>query len=346
MRKNPFDISWASLWKILFFFLLVVVMFLGRRILLGLFLAIVISTGLEFLVNFLERRGVPRTFGVILIFLTGAIVTITAVYAVIPLLIVDLNSALAKLSELEAELPFAPFLGSRTAQSVSEFVSRFTAQFLSGDVSPLSAFSEIIGGVALGVSVIVTSFYLSLSRNGVERFLIAVTPADYEVAALRIYGRAVEKIGAWFRSQLLLSAIVGGLVLVSLLILGVRYAFLIALLTAIFELMPYIGPLFAGSVAVLAALTESPELALYTIVAFVLVQQIESHILVPLLVGRGVGLHPVIVIIALLMGAEIGGFLGILISVPAAVVLQEVVEDHSDQKQANRKKKSLAPAAA
>ncbi len=65
---------------------------------------------------------------------------------------------------------------------------------------------------------------------------------------------------------------------------------------------------------------------------FVALQQIENHILVPLLIGKTVGLHPVIVIIALLLGAEVGGFLGILISVPAAVILQEVVEDWSSKK--------------
>jgi len=200
----------------------------------------------------------------------------------------------------------------------------------------------VLGGVALGASVIVTSFYLSLSRNGVERFLIAVMPDDYEAPALRIYTHSVRKIGAWFRSQLLLSLVVGGMVLVTLLVLGVRYAFLIAVLTAVFELMPYIGPLLSGSLAMVAAFTNSAETAFYTLIAFVIIHQIENHILVPILVARGAGLHPVVVIIALLMGAEIGGFLGVVIAVPAAVVLQEVVEDHSNQKQARRTKRTKA----
>jgi predicted PurR-regulated permease PerM len=186
-----------------------------------------------------------------------------------------------------------------------------------------------------------------LSRGGVERFLLAVMPADLESAAIRIYERSVKKIGAWFRSQLLLSIIVGGLVLVTLLLLDVRYAFLIAVLTAVFELMPFIGPIISGSVAILAALTTSPELALYVLIAFVVIHQIENHVLVPLLVGRGVGLHPVIVIIALLIGAEIGGLLGVIISVPAAVVFQEIVEDRSEEKQKrSRKRMRIKKAAA
>jgi predicted PurR-regulated permease PerM len=336
MDKHTFEISWASLWRILFFLVLVAIMLLGRRILLGLFLAIVISSGLEFIVNFLERRGLPRTLGVILIFLSGAVLVIMTVYAVIPLAIVDLNEAFLKISKLGgSQAGWSPLLSFRTTQSLGDFINKLSSQFLSGG-SPLGAFSDIVGGFVLGVSVLVSSFYLSLTRNGVERFILAVIPADYEADALRVYERSIQRIGWWFRSQLLLSLIVGGVVLITLLVLKVPYAFLLAILTAIFELVPYIGPLISGSAAMIAAFTVSPELALYTVIAFIVIHQIESHVLVPILIGRNVGLHPVIVIVALLIGIEAGGFLGVLISVPAAVVLQELVEHWSDRKKTQR----------
>jgi predicted PurR-regulated permease PerM len=261
---------------------------------------------------------------------------ILTVYAVVPLVIVDLHNALVKVEHAGASSLLGPILSSKTTQSLGAFLNKISSQFISGGVSPLGAFSDVLGGVALGISVLVSSFYLSLSRGGVERFILAIVPADMEEGALRIYERSIHKIGYWFRSQLLLSLVMGGLVLVSLLILGVKYAFLIALLTAIFELMPIIGPIISGSVATIAALTTSPQLALYTLVVFVVIHQLESHVLVPILVGRGVGLHPVVVIIALLIGAEAGGFLGIVISVPAAVVFQEIVEHHSDRKKNRR----------
>ena len=328
------DISWGTLWRALFFVVLVTIMYLGKGVLLAMFLAIVISSGLEFLVNFFERRGLPRTLGVILIFLTAAVIVVLTVYTIIPLIIVDLNNIFLRVAKLDAGSLWGQLVSFRTTQSFGDFVNRLSTQFLSGG-SPLNAFSGLVGGLALGVSVLVSAFYLSLTRDGVERFLLAVLPKSAETSALRIYERSMRKIGFWFRSQLFLSLIIGGMTLVTLLVLGVKYALLLALLTAVFEIVPYIGPIIAGSAATIAALVTTPgevTLALYTLIAFVVIHQIESHVLVPLVIGRNVGLHPVIVIIALLLGYEIGGFLGIVISVPVAVIFQEVVEYWSEEK--------------
>jgi predicted PurR-regulated permease PerM len=137
---------------------------------------------------------------------------------------------------------------------------------------------------------------------------------------------------------MLLSLIMGILVWIALLILGVEHAFLIAALTAVFEIIPFVGPILSGAVAVATALTVSFSLAIYTLLVFLGLQQLENHILVPVLTRRAIGLHPVIVIIALLIGVEVGGFLGLVIAVPAAAVFQEVIEEWSS------KKKSRAPA--
>ena len=326
MEKRILELSWVSLWRVLFFIALAAVLLQGLNVLLGLFLAIVISSGLEFLVNFMEKRGIPRTLGVIVIFLLAAILVIVLVAVVLPLLIIEFNTALVTLERIAAESWWGPLAGLRATQSLSEIMNRITGQIFGGETSPFGALAGIFGGMALTVSVVVSSFYLSLSRDGVERFIRAVFPGDYEDTALRIYENSRRRIGLWFRSQILLSLTMGFLTLIALSILGVKYAVLLGLLAAVFELVPYIGPILAGSAAVMAALTASPTLAFWTLVVFVILHQVESHFLVPMLVGRSVGLHPVIVIAALLMGAEVGGFLGILISVPAAVVVQEIVE--------------------
>ena len=182
------------------------------------------------------------------------------------------------------------------------------------------------------VSVVASSFYLCLSRDGVERFIKTISPVAYESTALRIYERSRRKIGSWFRMQLILSCIMGVIVWGGLAFLGVQGALLIGLLAAVFELVPFIGPIVSGAFAVVSALGTSPQLALYTLIFFVIAQQFESNILVPILSKRSVDLHPVIVITALLIGAEVGGFLGMVIAVPLAAVFQEVVEEWSVKK--------------
>ncbi len=328
--KQSLEISWGSLWRIFIFVSFVVVLFLGREILLGLFLAIVISSGLEGVVSQLERIGLPRSISVIIIFLAAVLAIVILVYTVLPLTIIDLNMALRALEKTDSGLGF--LMGFNGVDTARGFVSQLSSQIFSSGASPFGFFSQALGGVGLALAVIVSSFYLCLSRDGVERFLKVVTPPDYEVSTLRIYERSRKKMGAWFHMQIFLSVIMGLLIWGGLTVLHVPYAFLIGLLGAFFEIIPFVGPLLAGALGVVSAFTVGVPLAIYALIFFLIIHQFEAHVLVPLLNRRSVGLHPVIVIVAVLIGVEVGGFLGVVIAIPAAAVFQEVVEDWSYQK--------------
>lgn len=329
MEKMIVEISWSSLWRIVFFIALVALFFLGREVLLGLFLALVISSGLDFLVKFLEERGIPRTLGVILVFLIGALVLIFIAYRVIPMVIIDLNSILSSVSGTSAGKWFGTFADLQDSGSFEIFLGRLSDQLFSGNVSPLSTLSGLFGGLGLAVSVLVSSFYLSLSHDGVDRFIRAVMPQAHEDAMLRIYHRSRRKMGSWFRMQIVLSLMMGISTWGALSILGVKHAFLLGILAGLFELVPFVGPILSGAVAVMTAFSTSAALALYTLLVFLILHQIEANLLVPLLSKRAVDLHPVIVIAALLIGLEVGGLLGAIASVPAAAVFQEVLEEWS-----------------
>jgi len=334
MEKRAYDISWASLWRVLLFIVLVAILYEGREILLGLFLAIVISAGLEGLVNFFERVGLPRSVSVILIFLLAVILVIFIIYALAPLVIVEVNSIFSTAAKtIPAGAATAGSLGTvlsaKVSQSISALISKYSTQFFSSLSSPLELFSNAIGSFGLAVAVILCSFYLALSKDGVERFIMVVTPPAYEETAMTIFEQSRKLIGSWFRTQLLMSLIMGFTVWGGLALLHVPYAILIALLAAIFELVPFVGPFLSGAIAVISALSVSTTLAIYTLIFFVIAQQFEANVLVPLLSQRIVGLHPVIVIVALLIGATVGGILGIVIAVPAAGIFQEVIQQWS-----------------
>lgn len=325
------DLSWISLWRVFLFAAFVGVIFIGRNVILALFLAIVISSGLEILVTFMERKGIPRTLGVILIFLGVALFLAIIIYFVIPFLLVDIAGIFGGSQQSLIGRLLAPLRDTAAGRAFVEALNQIASQYLA-DGSPLEFFSRFIGGAILGVTVIVTSFYLSLSKDGVERFIRAVFPKSQEYKALYIYERARRKVGYWFQSQLLLSLIMTILVWGSLSLLGVKHAFAIAVLAGVLELMPFVGPILSGGIAVLIAMTTSATLGLYTLIVFLLLQQLEAHVLVPVITKRVVDIHPVIVIIALLIGAEAGGVLGALVSVPLAAVFQEVLEARSTSK--------------
>lgn len=326
MERRVVTISWVTLWRIFLFALVASVLFIGLDLILGLFLALVVSSGLEVVVDFLERRGMPRTLAVILIFLLGAGVLALVVYFVIPFILVDVNNLVTGNNQLLIGRILAPLKGTDVGKSVSVALNQLAGQYLNQSSSPVDFFSKLLGGALLAITVLISSFYLSLTKDGVERFIRAVFPKGAEERALRIYSRSRRKIGMWFQSQLLLSIIMAVLVWAALTFLGVKHAFVLGLLAGFLELMPFVGPIISGALAVAIALTTSAQLALYTLVVFIVLQQLEAHFLVPLVTKKAVDLHPVIVIIALLIGLEVDGIMGALVAVPLAAVIQEIVE--------------------
>jgi predicted PurR-regulated permease PerM len=144
------------------------------------------------------------------------------------------------------------------------------------------------------------------------------------------------KIRKWFGAQLLLSVVVGVLVAAGLWFLGVRYAILLGILAMILELVPVIGPVIVGVIAFLVAVSDSFVLGLYALVFFVAVQQFENHILIPMIIGKTMNVHPVVVVTSLLAGGKIAGFIGILLAVPIAVMAQETFDYLAEKKEKRR----------
>ncbi|HVO28908.1 MAG TPA: hypothetical protein VMT81_02930, partial [Candidatus Paceibacterota bacterium] len=162
MERRNIDITWETLWRILLFVVLVAIFYQGRQIILGLFLAIIISSGLEGIVDALARIGLPRGISVILIFLAAVILFIFVLYTLVPVVIVELSTVF---SGNKGALGGLGFLLNLKSASASGTISALSSQFLNGG-SPLDLFSNALGGFGLAVAVIVSSFYLSLSKDG------------------------------------------------------------------------------------------------------------------------------------------------------------------------------------
>ncbi|MBI4085480.1 MAG: AI-2E family transporter [Candidatus Liptonbacteria bacterium] len=332
MGKTVLEISWTSLWKVLFFLMLASLMFFAKDIIMGLFLAIVLSAGLEIPIDAMEKRRLPRTIGAILIFLILMGIIAMFLYAVVPLVIVNINEAIFSIQKASHGTWWQSFFNIKTSRSINDFMSRIVDNFISTGTSPLETLSHIFGGLTLAISVFIISFYLSVNKNGVERFIKIISPVDYEENALRIFDRSRKRIALWFKAQFILSLMMGLLVWLALSLLGVKYAPMLGAIAGIMELVPFVGPILAGAISVLVAASDSFSLAVYTLIAFLVLQQVESNILVPLLMKRTAGLHPVLVIVSLLVGIEVGGFLGAIVAVPAAAIFEEIVEDRDRRK--------------
>ncbi len=328
-----FEISWASLWRVLFMLIFAVALLMIKDVLMILFLALVISSALDAPVNFLERRKIPRILGALIIFIFALAVLALLLYIVVPAAFDELRSVLKLfLPQIKIESLFKSLGYNQLINNFESSFKNLANILVSGGVSFIDAVLAIFGGIAFASAAAVISFYLTASRNGVERFLIAVLPADAEEYALRIYLRAKHKLGLWAKGQLVLSFVVGLLVFLGLQILGVKYSLILGILAGIFEIVPFVGPVIIGILAFLIAVAESWGIGFAVMALFLAIQQLENHLLIPLVMKRTVGLHPIFVIFAMLAGAQIAGFIGVILAVPTAVIIQEIIEDRAAKK--------------
>jgi predicted PurR-regulated permease PerM len=218
-------------------------------------------------------------------------------------------------------------------QSLVQDLLALQSAFSNSSGGVLQLLITFFGGVFSFMLVIVLSFYFALQDTGVDDFLRLVMPVKYEDYSVDLWKRAQKKIGLWMQGQILLSVIVGVLVYLGLLIIGVPYALLLSVFTALAEIIPIFGSLTSGLVAVIVGFSNGG-VALGAIVLglFVVVNQFESNLIYPLIVKKVVGIPPLLVIVALIAGYTLAGFLGALLSVPVAAVAMEFLTDFDKRK--------------
>lgn len=311
-----------------------------RDILFSLIFAIIVASAVEPSIEWFKRRGITRILGVILVYLSMALFVVFVGYLVFPLLLQELNIASGAFSQLQGRVvqgitaAGGQTYGTLLAENASTLlqIPGSYVQNLGSGVYGLA--SGIFGGVFSFVLVVVFSFYLATQEKGIESFLRLVTPLAYEPYAIDLWDRAQRKLGKWLQAQLLLAAVVGVFIFIGLTMLGVEQAFLFAIMAAAFEIIPIVGPILAAIPAVTASFFVSPVLGLSVVALYIIVQQVESHVIVPVIMRKAVGLSPLIVVVALLAGAKIGGIFGILLAIPLTAIGAELLNDWDKKKRA------------
>jgi predicted PurR-regulated permease PerM len=211
----------------------------------------------------------------------------------------------------------------RSIQDVSSNVS-------SGFVKIVSA---IFGGLLSFILIIFLSFYLLVQEDGVANFLKLVTPLKHEKYIVDLWKRSQRKIGQCMQGQFLLGVIVAVLLYLGLMILGIKNALLLAVMAGCLEIIPVFGPILSATPAIMMAFVGGGfTSAILVLGLYVIIQQFESHLIYPLVVKKVIGVSPIVVILALIIGAKLAGFLGVLLSVPMVSALMEFVDDIEKKK--------------
>lgn len=183
--------------------------------------------------------------------------------------------------------------------------------------------------ISMAIIPIVTYYFL-VDGELIFNKLMLILPTDKRVIAKKVITHIDKVLARYIISQLLLSLIIGILTTISLFVLRVKFSLILGIFNGIFNIIPYFGPIIGGIPAILIALMESPNKALWTLVVMFIIQQIEGNILSPKITGDSTNMHPIIIIILLLIGEKLGGFIGMIIIVPVAVIIKVIYEDIND----------------
>ncbi|MEK7390563.1 MAG: AI-2E family transporter [Patescibacteria group bacterium] len=343
-------ISAATVAKIIIVLLLFGLAFYLRDVVLIIIASVVIASSIEPIIKWFIGRRIPRTIAVLIIYVCIAVIFAGIFYFLMVPLFGELQAFTSSLPE---------YLGSLSTLSVGRnatgFGSSVTGLFsnlpiteitarINGLVSALSqnAFttaSVVLGGLLSFVLIIVLSFYLSVQAGGITSFLKTISPSLRRKYIVELWGRAEQKIGLWLQGQLLLGVIIGVLTYLGLTLLGVKHALLLAFIAGVFELIPLFGPILAAIPAVVLSFMSGGFGSSLLVAGFYLIiQQFENQLIYPLVVKKVVGVPPIISIVALVIGAKLAGFLGLLLAVPVAAILMEFFHDMERDRFADEEK--------
>lgn len=322
------EISGWSFAKLLILILGLVFLFYIRNVVALIFVVVILVAGFSPFIKSLEKYKIPRILAIIILYLIIFAFIGFLVYLVIPPVIDQVSVFAVNLAYYEEKLNSVN-LGSITgffrAENNLDMITNILSN-LTGGV--FNSIINVFGGVAAALTVFVLTFYILLERDSIEKFIFTFMPRDKKDHALTVYNKISTKLGNWLRGQVILAIIIGVSCYIVLSILGVPYALALAVLAGVLEIVPIIGPFVAGAAAVIVTLIAGQTWQLFAVViAYVAIQQAEAHFLVPKLMGKAVGLSPIIIIIALMIGGVLGGIVGALLAIPVAAGVSVVIQE-------------------
>src|SRR5438876_1187739 len=316
--------------------ILVAIFWAAREALMLVYISALIAMGFSPLVHMIERPraggrlpAVPRWLAILVIYLTVVGIVVIIGLMVVPPLVAQ---SVALWDRLPDEFNrFQSFLiryrilrGPITLAEAVRSAPEGSGANAVGTV--LVAVSSVIGGVFGLITIIILSFYLLIEARAMFEYWIRFVPAarrgDVAIAARE----AVLKVSAWLSAQFVLAGVMGTFAAVGLGLMGVPYFYVVALVAAIGETIPIVGPVIGGITAVAVAITVSAKLAAMVGAYFLILHQLEANILMPKIMERRVGVSPVAVMVALLIGGSLWGLIGAILAIPSVAILSIIVD--------------------
>ncbi|MCR4305743.1 MAG: AI-2E family transporter [Candidatus Daviesbacteria bacterium] len=308
------DISHKTIIFIALFILALWVTYLIRDLLIILFVSVIFVSALSPLVDFLVRLRFPKILSVAVtyIIIIGGVAGLIVI--IVPPLIEESSRFIAAAPALLGQF----FVNNNIDKSI------FSSELSSISRNLFSVTLSVFDNLLAIIFLLVITFYLLLEKESLESRISSLFKSREERVKKSIV-KIEEKLGSWLQGQLVLSLLIGILSYIGLTVLNIPYALPLALIAGILEVIPVIGPIISAIPAIFLAFTISPLLSVMVAALYLIIQQLENSLIVPLVMKRAVGLNPLIVILAIAIGSRLLGIPGALLAVPLAVVFQIIV---------------------
>jgi predicted PurR-regulated permease PerM len=345
MALNKVELSSRSIVKAILWVLIFYGLYYFKSLIFVLFISVIMASVADRIAVFTKKKiKLPRALSISILYLLFVGITFLVLYTFIPTLV---NYLAETIKELPRLLDSFKSIHTNSDSWYSNFLSYIINAANNVDTNALilntknwvfktsvASSASIFNFVLNFVLTFVISFYIALSEKGVSNFLRLISPKKYEDYIVSLFERTQKKISGWFFGQILVAFIVAVLVYIVLLILNIPFALYIALLAFVFEIMPIAGVTTSSIPALFFAWNIGGYyLMLITLICFLVISQISSYILYPKIVGKFVGIPTVVIIIAVVVGAEVAGFWGVLISIPVATIVVELLQDFKKLKE-------------
>jgi len=333
MESQKIDISWQTILKIGVAVFSFYIFYLIKDILVLFIFAVVLSILFEPLIYFFQKRRIPRFLSVAFVYVSFFGLISLLIYLILPLFIREIQKFIQNFpGYFEVISPFLREIGFDAFQSFNNFLMALKS-ILEAMVSNIfNGLFIFFGGVLTSLFVITTAFFLSLEFKPIEKTLVLLFPKRYENYALGLFEKCRKKVTGWFLARIIACIYVGLLSYISFLILRVDYPFTLALFAGVLNFIPYLGPLISGIIIFLVVFPASMLKGIFVIAVFVLIQQTENSILSPLLMKRIIGLPPAMVLLGLVVGGKLWGFIGALLIVPLLGILFEFITEFLEKR--------------
>lgn len=333
-QSRTLDISWETILKIAIAGLAFYVLFLVRDVVIWFSFALIISILFEPAINFLRMLRIPKVLAVVFIYVSFFGILGLIIYLTAPLFITEIRQFSQLVPQyFEKISPIFKELKIESLQNLESLTQTVTGGLEQISVSILNALTTFFGGVASAFFILSLSFFLSIEEKGVEQVLKLLSPKKYEEYILALFEKCQNKVSGWFGARILACLFVAVTSFIVFYLFKVEYTLILAFLAGILNFIPFIGPLITGILLILfVGVSDSWLKALIVLAAFFIIQQIENNIISPVLTKKFIGLPPVLVLLSLVVGSMVFGFLGAIFAVPVFGILYEFIKEFLERR--------------